>query len=883
MASFPRDERNEKPPSTKRKDLAQEWNRDHPNVEQGLIGAATLSEDKNRCLNWVYAAQPSCYQNDVFRKRLAYGKQIEVFPSTCPLPWNTEPTSIQQRAEQGANFLRTYLPDVEIAEEIIRDQLVEDTTLSRAYEIFDPYLGNVLSSFEPQSANDSAFLIFPTGETNRDLRKSLTYAEVSTEQLILSDHTYVSYADPHDILFKPLSEPFYKFLTPVRQVLVSSDAVLAVRTFSSTHVLRLKQLEESATLRATPLYAITREDMENEIAVDIRHLPSSNVILAVGDGGTVFACDPMNGAKEISLLHRDIDQAFPPKEAHFQRLALDTGHSNYFLLSSRKVQHLDMRMQSVNELHSISPGRHVFTSLEDCHRGHIVRLCSTNRVIWMDTRFPRKPLLAYGHGREYDRYLSTHTFDCGLYNPITTLTSRDNSLITVYDVSQPIDDFIQLNTLPYPLSPACSIYRKPTGLHILNFKQSLGLACLSEREGLSYIELLLTGSQGDKTITVETSKDMQMMAARNVDRRPDIGPLGIQEFSVVDLQGAYESLFRKHFKERKEFEEASAESVYEVLDYFPSYFQIQELPTEYILTMSDVILRGGDEPDHTTRADFLTESIVNSKRGFRALKQGRLAPSLVNAPWKKSILPALLKLDPEYQADHQCWMESLQNFNLSDPGERSDWSREFEQESCQQLVMDLVLSSDIYSDLTFAKPGEIYQTLETMTEALSLGNEPPHVEFGHFKPVKRKFTDDEIQESASEGLDLPIGVRLLLGAWDDSEVEDYVYRDPYHIVNQTSALMKSAPPSHHDLGIQSHRPPAILASNTHIKRLPNILQRSQGNFLSNNDPAIHSLPLSMSELRSSQELVVSTQVLPGPHGGRPMMNKKPAKKRLGGF
>lgn len=73
-------------------------------------------------------------------------------------------------------------------------------------------------------------------------------------------------------------------------------------------------------------------------------------------------------------------------------------------------------MQSVNELHSISSGRHVFTSVEDCHQGHIVRLCSTDRVIWMDTRFPRKPFLAYGHGRQYDRYLSTRTFDCGLFN-----------------------------------------------------------------------------------------------------------------------------------------------------------------------------------------------------------------------------------------------------------------------------------------------------------------------------------------------------------------------------------------------------------------------------------------------------------------------------------
>jgi hypothetical protein len=85
------------------------------------------------------------------------------------------------------------------------------------------------------------------------------------------------------------------------------------------------------------------------------------------------------------------------------------------------------------------------------------------------------------------------------------------------------------------------MYRKPAGLQVLNFEQCLGLACLSEKEGLSYIELI-TGSQGDKTFTLETSKDMQMMAAKGVDLRPDIGPLGIQEFSVVDLQGAYECM-----------------------------------------------------------------------------------------------------------------------------------------------------------------------------------------------------------------------------------------------------------------------------------------------------------------------------------------------------
>jgi hypothetical protein len=34
---------------------------------------------------------------------------------------------------------------------------------------------------------------------------------------------------------------------------------------------------------------------------------------------------------------------------------------------------------------------------------------------------------------------------------------------------------------------------------------------------------------------------------------------------------------------------------------------------------------------------------------------------------------------------------------------------------------------------------------------------------------------------------------------------------------------------------------------------------------------------------SSQDFMTSTQILPGPFGGRQLIKKKPAKKRLGGF
>ena len=36
---------------------------------------------------------------------------------------------------------------------------------------------------------------------------------------------------------------------------------------------------------------------------------------------------------------------------------------------------------------------------------NIVQLCSTREIIWMDQRYPKKPLLGFQHGRRYDRSL----------------------------------------------------------------------------------------------------------------------------------------------------------------------------------------------------------------------------------------------------------------------------------------------------------------------------------------------------------------------------------------------------------------------------------------------------------------------------------------------
>ena len=71
-----------------------------------------------------------------------------------------------------------------------------------------------------------------------------------------------------------------------------------------------------------------------------------------------------------------------------------------------------MKSEPPNEMFSIASAKHVLTSIEDLHQDGLLRLGSTNQIIWMDPRMPGKHLLAYCHGRQYDRYLATETFCC---------------------------------------------------------------------------------------------------------------------------------------------------------------------------------------------------------------------------------------------------------------------------------------------------------------------------------------------------------------------------------------------------------------------------------------------------------------------------------------
>lgn len=51
----------------------------------------------------------------------------------------------------------------------------------------------------------------------------------------------------------------------------------------------------------------------------------------------------------------------------------------------------------------------LLTAVKGSYKDHIIRLCSTKEILWLDSRFTRSPLLGYRHGRAFDRTLETRT------------------------------------------------------------------------------------------------------------------------------------------------------------------------------------------------------------------------------------------------------------------------------------------------------------------------------------------------------------------------------------------------------------------------------------------------------------------------------------------
>lgn len=293
------------------------------------------------------------------------------------------------------------------------------------------------------------------------------------------------------------------------------------------------------------------------------------------------------------------------------------------------------------------------------------------------------------------------------------------------------------------------------------------------------------------------------------------------------------------------------------------------------------------------------------------------------AGWHFDLAPTLERIDPTvFRGDDGNDGASLAPYTVSRKDDNPEADQR-ESESAQQLALDLALSNDVLRPASFKssqqkQPDEALEAADTLSIAtgkLSLNSrsdEPPHVAFGSCRPAHRdskayyKEThvygdEDNEMEDVQKPVEMPLGVRLLLNEWVvGTDPKDYAYVDPYGLEEQHAEgseqprfIMAQFPIPQ----TQSQAPPTIITAkkaNSQPKQPPAIMPSSQPAAKLQMRPWQVHTQASYSQVfgtqpesqePESQFAMSSTQVLPGPFGGRPgaAPKKKPPKKRLGGF
>lgn len=348
----------------------------------------------------------------------------------------------------------------------------------------------------------------------------------------------------------------------------------------------------------------------------------------------------------------------------------------------------------------------------------------------------------------------------------------------------------------------------------------------------------------------------------------------------------------------------------------------------------DVAFQCGPEPLHASRADFLTESSLSSPHGFAALTKGRIPiPRMLSTVrWHHDLSFMPPRIVPDLTTSSQTLIDQLREEALAHAATAEGMRRA--SKATQHLALDLALSRHVYAPQSFSKTdidasGELDDSnlLSQATKAMSLSAvKPPPVRFRFLRPVANvPYKDEEKKESAAEstdeGLDIPLGVRLLISQWKIGEnPKEYSYMDPYDYEEQADppssrkpvrretrareqaaqqAMEQASAPTAHNL----RRPPLISTSRPPAGQPPirtTSTFETHAHGLPASSPARHQPPFLPRKIAvttnsqggcqpdqypysSQEDLGPSTQPLPGPFGGGNRPSKRNVKKRMSGF
>ena len=196
---------------------------------------------------------------------------------------------------------------------------------------------------------------------------------------------------------------------------------------------------------------------------------------------------------------------------------------------------------------------------------HFSCVTTTGHVIWLDDRYPRRPLLGFKHHRGRDMTLGTLSIQLqtgwsildqigqsllNLLGLTSLLTSRKNGLVTVYDVNRGTDNLVHCNSPPICLPWDKPMFTKCTGHAVVASPcgSAMSLLRLTAQGSIHRQDIrVFTGLQAksqpasEDALAYEWDANVQNLDEKAKDLSPLFG-LGLgRYFTELDLRAPYES------------------------------------------------------------------------------------------------------------------------------------------------------------------------------------------------------------------------------------------------------------------------------------------------------------------------------------------------------
>lgn len=232
-------------------------------------------------------------------------------------------------------------------------------------------------------------------------------------------------------------------------------------------------------------------------------------------------------------------------------------------------------------LPNMAENRHVITSACATHINHLYSVCTTSQVIWLDDRYPKRPLLGWKHRRDFDRTLTIQNIDFDesklavqkniiakipylqLVRYIASLCmlgSRHFDHTTAIAVNKLTDGPLQCQMPPSSVKPAnaLSMRAAAVGRTLVRHPNetehsSFTLVELSEQNGVYCQELAYFKNASEAEAQIEEtglrmidlhwSESVNALQSRVKTLRPDLGEAANRVFAMTDFSELYEGKY----------------------------------------------------------------------------------------------------------------------------------------------------------------------------------------------------------------------------------------------------------------------------------------------------------------------------------------------------